>query len=134
MARQKHNAPVDLVLGALPTKLIFETLGIELENGLVVFSAAAQIHASRRHPAEFPQCLPFVGDIVTSPLYLGDDARNPGKIECISRVPSLGSGVLVALSLEPDEKGRYHVTSIYPIGYSKIEARRSAGYLKVCKL
>lgn len=134
MARQKHNAPVDLFLGDLPTELIFKTLGIELEVGRVVFSAAAQIHASRRHPNEFPMCLPYAGDIVTAPLYLGDDARNPGKIECISRVPALRSGVLVALSLEPDEHGCYHVTSIYPIGYGKIEARRASGYLKTCKI
>jgi len=120
---------VELLLGPLPADAINDTLGTELEPGEVVFSIPAQKHALRRHPDDFARCLPHVGGVVTGPLYVGDDFRNPGKIELVSRLPVLGGGLLVAVALERDNTGRYHVASVYPVSQSKIDTRRRAGTL-----
>ena len=105
-------------------------LGIEIEPGEVVFSVPAQLHALRNHPDDFPRCLPHTGSVIASPLYAGDDFRNPGKIELISRIPALGSGLLVVIALKRDANGCYNVASLYPITISKIEGRLSKGFLK----
>jgi hypothetical protein len=119
---------VQLHLGDLPIASINVTLGLELEPGPVVFSLNAQLHAYRRHPLDFPRCLPFIGSVVANPLYLGDDFRNPGKIELISRIPSLGSALLVALMIERDALGQYHVASFFPISNEKVAGRISKGF------
>lgn len=67
------------------------------------------------------------------PLYIGDDEANAGKIELISRVPAIGEFVLVAINLELDEQGRYHVASFYIVSEKKINGRREKGFLKVAK-
>jgi len=124
----------ELVLGPLPVKAVNATLGTELEAGEVVFSIPAQRHAMRRHPDDFARCLPHVGGVVTGPLYVGDDFKNPGKIELVSRLPVLGGGLLVAVTLERDQAGRYHVASLYPVSQSKIDNRRQAGTLRNIRL
>jgi len=39
--------------------------------------------------------------------------------------------VLLALNLERDEKGRYHVTSFYTVKAEQIESRRQRGFLRI---
>lgn len=131
--RVKHNRPSELIIGPLPSKKINKTLELELEEGVVVFSVAAQLHASRKHGDEYARCLPFVGGIIADPLYVGDDDNNPGKIELIGRAVSLGTSILVAVSIDPDDQGRYHVTSLYPVSHKKVEGRRRKGFLSICK-
>jgi len=114
-----------LNLGPLPVVKINSALDMELEPGTVIFSASAQIHSSRRHPNDYGRCLPFVGEVVANALYVGDDLKNTNKIEMISRIPSLGAGLLVAVEVIPDGNGHYNVTSMYPIKFAIIEARRS---------
>lgn len=127
---KRHPKLVELILGPMPVDAINATLDMEIEAGEVVFTVPAQRHAMKRHPDDFPRCLPHVGGVVTGPLYIGDDFRNPGKIELVSRLPALGGGLLVAVTLERDEAGRYHVASIYPVSQSKIDNRRRAGTLR----
>jgi hypothetical protein len=98
----------------------------------VIFSSAAQAHAARRHPDDFPKCLPHVGGVVARPDFLGGDFKNDG-IELVARIPALGGGLLVALLVEPDRLGNYNVVSCYPIGNSKIENRRQNGRLIIPK-
>jgi len=129
----KKPVLVDLILGPLPVDWINRTLGHELEPGDVIFSVRAQRHALKNHPDDYPKCLPHVGSVVQNPHYLGDDLKNPGKIEMVSRIPALGGGLLVALVIEPDADGRYNVSSCYPVGEKKIENRRQGGYLKIPK-
>lgn len=124
---------VDLCLGSLPVEAINKTLGYDLEPGEVIFSAAAQKHAYQRHPNDFGRCLPFVGNSVLKPNYLGDDFKNHGKIEMISRLPLIGGGLLVALAIEPNGQGQYSVTSMYPIDDRKIENRRQNMRLKIVR-
>jgi len=115
----------------LPVDGINFTLGTQLDAGVAVFSRAAQTHAARRHAAEYPIIAPHIASIVLNPLYVGDDLRNAGKIELIGRVPSLAIFALIAVSVELDQLGRYHIASLYPVSREKIEGRREKGFLKV---
>lgn len=119
----------DLVLGPLPVDVINDTIGTELDAGSVVFSAAAQKHAQSRHPDDFATCFPHVAAIVAAPLYVGDDFKNEGKIELVGRVLQGKLAILVAVVIEPDAKGRYHVASAYPVSEEKIANRRAKGTL-----
>jgi hypothetical protein len=133
MTPKKKPALVDLILGPLPVDAINRTLDLELEPGDVIFTAAAQAHAYKRHPADFPKCLPHVGPVVERPHYVGDDFKNPGKIELVARIAALGGGLLVAIVVDLDENGRYKVSSLYPIGEKTIENRRQGGHLIIPK-
>ena len=123
---------VDLVLGELPVDAINRTLALELEPGEVVFRAAGQAHAQKRHPDDFARCIPHVGAVALQPHYIGDDFRNPGKIELVGRVVGIG-GMLVAVAIEPDANGRYAVCSVYPVSERTIENRRQAKTLHIPK-
>jgi len=129
----KKNNPALLHLGPLPTAIIEATLGIEVEPGTVVFAVSNQKHARARHPEEFGRCLPHIGAVIANPMYLRDDFKNSGKIELISRIPTLGSGLLVAIEIEPDAQGRYRIASMYPVSQKKIDSRREAGTLLIAK-
>lgn len=131
MAQSSNNRPVELILGPLPVDAINDALDTELEPGEVVFPIKGQLHAKRNHPEDYGRCLPHIGGVVTAPLYVGDDYKNHGKIELISRLPMLGGGLLVAVSLERDEMGRYQVVSVYPVNQSRIDKKRRAGILRV---
>ena len=125
-----HRNPLrPLPLGPLPVEVINLTLNLELEPGHVIFSIPAQRHALKRHPVDFPRCLPYTGSVIANPLFIGDDFRNPDKIELISRIAALGGPMLVAISVEMDANGIYHVTSCFPFSEAKITARLSAGFL-----
>jgi phage-Barnase-EndoU-ColicinE5/D-RelE like nuclease3 len=119
------------VLGPLPVETINNTIETELEPGDVVFSRAAQMHAARRHPAEYPVCQPHLAMVVCNPLYIGDDHKNPDKIELISRIPAANSFVLVAVEVERDERGRYNVCSFYTLKKEQVDSRRNKGFLKI---
>jgi hypothetical protein len=121
----------DLVLGPLPVRDINSALNLELDDGLVIFSRAAQRHASSRHPQDYPLLLPHIASVIQSPLYVGDDFRNSGKIELIGTAPGLTEFALVAISVTVDAHGNYHVLSVYPVSRRKIEGRREKGFLKL---
>jgi hypothetical protein len=130
MGKPKREKRKELSLGQLPVAKINKALELELIAGEVVFSVGAQVHAEREHPAEFLLCLPYLAGIIADPLYIGDDHKNPG-IELISRVAAVGAMVLVAINLELDHLGRYHILSFYTVKPEKIENRRQKGFLKV---
>lgn len=123
----------DIDLCELPAVVINRTIDTELEVGIVVLSRAAQIHAARRHPEEYPLCLPHIATVISDPLYIGDDAKNPGYIELISRVPAVDGFILVAVNLEMNENGTYHVASFYVVSEKKIAGRREKGFLFVAQ-
>jgi hypothetical protein len=127
VAKKKYK---DVDLGPMPVDDINRTLGLELEPGEVVFSAASQRHAESRHEDDFARCLAFVAFAVKEPVYIGDDLRNGGKIELVRRM-STKEGLLVALTIAQDENRRYHVCSMYPISQSTIDKRRAKGFLRI---
>lgn len=128
---RKFPKTPDLILGALPSEMLNRLFGFELDPGEVILSGAAQKHSAKRHPEDYPFCLPHISSIVTSPLYAGDDLLNPGKIELIGRIPSENLIILVAVNLEIDTNGCYHVASFYRISEKKVENRRLKGHLKI---
>jgi phage-Barnase-EndoU-ColicinE5/D-RelE like nuclease3 len=121
----------ELVLGPLPVDAINKTIGTELEPGDVVFSRAAQVHAARRHPIEYPLCLPHLAHVICDPLYVGDDHKNPDAIELIGRIHVVNSFVLVAIEMTKDTNGRYNVRTFYPVNKEKVDNRRKRGFLKI---
>lgn len=131
MGKRRGVRIVNLHLGPLPIDLVNATLELDLEPGPVLLSRGAQKHALSSHPVEYPICLPHVAAVVAEPLYIGDDLRNPGRIELIGRVPAIGAFLLVAVTIERDIAGRYNVCSFYPISDKKIQPRRERGFLRV---
>lgn len=132
-AKVKHPRFVELHLGPAPVEKINLTLQLELEEGIVVFSAAAQKHVYKRHPKDFQDFLAYAGSVVSSPGYIGQAPKHADKIELVKRLPASegAAGLLVALVLEPDASGRYHVASFYSVSEAKISNRRQNGTLKV---
>lgn len=127
----KRSRQPDLILGVLPVAVVNRTIGTELEPGQVVFSRAGQQHAAKRHPEEYPLCLPHLASIIADPFYIGDDLRNPGKIELIGRIAAAGSMVLIAIDIERDADGRYRIASFYRVTDEKMRKRREKGFLKI---
>lgn len=134
MSQKPRPKLVPLFFGDVPIAAINDALGLELDEGQAVMSTNALKHARRRHPVEFPQCLPHVASVVTNPLYVRDDFKNDGKIELVGRPESLGGFLLVAVEIVLDEEGRYNVTSFYPISEGKVAKRREAGHLRRLRL
>lgn len=128
-AKPKKPALVDIPLGPLPVDMINRTLGLDLEPGEVVFTAAAQRHAIKRHADDYAKCVPHLGQAISSPSFVGDDFKNPSSFELVVRVAALG-GVLVAVGVERDASGHYRVYSAYPVSGTTIENRRQKNHLK----
>jgi hypothetical protein len=125
---------VDLVLGPLPVEDINCTLDLELDPGLVILTGGAQVHAMRKHPTEYPIYQPHIAAVIADPLYVGDDFNNPGCIEIIGIVPPPISGfVLVAIGIEINADGNFHVRSFYPVSRQKIQKRLEKGFLRNLK-
>lgn len=132
MSVKKSRQP-DLILGALPVEVINRTIGLDLDPGEVILLRAGQRHAARRHPEDYPICLPHLARVLAAPLYIGDDFRNPGKIEIIGRVVAVSDFILVAVDVEQLEGGRYRVSSFYTLPDDKVQGRRAKGYLKIAR-
>lgn len=124
---------LDLFPGSMPDDDIYDTLEIEIDPGDVKFSAAAQKHAYKRHGAEVQQIIPHLSQIISDPMYMGDDFKNPGKIEFVRRIPGISKSALVALTVEKNEDGYYHVCSSYLITQSEVDKKRQKGILKNVK-
>jgi hypothetical protein len=128
------NRLFDIFPGQMPDDDIYRTLGIELEPGAVKFSAPAQKHARANHPSDVPRIIPHLSQLLCSPTYLGDDFRNPGKIEIVGRLPGQDGAALIALTVKKNERdGYYHVCSSYIISQSELDKKRDKGVLKIVK-
>jgi hypothetical protein len=54
------------------------------------------------------------------------------SVELIGRIGALDARpLLVAIRIQRDTAGFYHVCSLYPISNVKVESRRAKGFLKV---
>jgi|TARA_R100000501_G_C2610462_1_gene105199 hypothetical protein len=131
----KHSKKLfDIFPGEFPDGMVYYTLGMEVDAGDVKFSAAAQQHAHRRHEHDIPLIIPHLSQVLNDPLYIGDDHRNPGKIEFVRAIPGTGKSALIAVTVEKDESdGYYHVCSSYLITQSEVDKKRHKGILKHAK-
>lgn len=101
--------------------------------GVVNFSIPAQKHAFQRHPHDFHLCLPYLSQAITSPTYVGQSPHHKlDGFEVVFEVPRGNINVLIAITLQPNNKGVYHVKSVYPIDNNKISARHRKKFLTKC--
>lgn len=121
-------------LGLAPIAAIKQTLGLEIDPLPVRFSVAAQKHAYKRHKNDFPVIEPHLKRLVSSPMYIGDDLKNPGKIELVGRIPRVDGAALVAITIEHSADERYHVCSCYLISQSELDKKKASQILKAVKL
>jgi hypothetical protein len=122
-------------VGPLPAEMINRTLGTEMGPGKVRVSAQARKHIADKHPDDYEVVLANLQQTIAAPTYLGQAPHHADNIELIRRV-RLGdraSYVLVAIGLEPDERGSYRVRSGYLISHDTVEDRRRSGRLMAPK-
>lgn len=117
--------------GNFPDEIVYKTLAIEAEPGAVIFSVPAQNHANKNHPGDAELIIPHLSQVIEDPTYVGDDYRNPGKIELVRMIPGTGGkSALIAVTVEQDKNGLYNVCSSYLITQSEVDKKRSRGILK----
>ncbi len=122
---------VPLQFGPLPVAKINKALGLELDSANVRMTVAAQHHAAKKHPQDYPANLPLIGGIIGNALYVRDDFRNDGKIELVGKPAGAPNWLLVAVTISLDADGYYNVASFYPISQKKVDERRQSGHLKI---
>lgn len=131
----KKPSFIDVFPGAAPVAAVYATLGIEMDAGDVKCSAPALNHAAKRHPEDVPVILPHLSELIRNPLYMGDDLKNPGKIELVGKIAGRSGAALVALTIALDEAdGYYHVCSMYMITQSELDKKREKKVLKITRL
>jgi hypothetical protein len=130
MPKHRPSKHPDFIIGPMPVIAVNKTLGTELGAGEVVLTRGAQRHAYKRHPNDYPKCLPHLASVISNPRYIGDDHTNSG-IEIWGYVGAIASLVLVAIELIPDEHGRYQIASFYMVSEKKAQSRREKGFLRI---
>lgn len=134
MSKVSKKKLADILPGDMPVDAIYETLGVEIDEGPVKCSVPAILHAQARHPHDVPVIIPHLSQLIGNPLYMGDDHRNPDKIEFVGRIAGHEGAALVALTIALSERdGHYHVCSMYMISQSELDKKRSAGILRNVK-
>jgi hypothetical protein len=119
-------------LGPLPVDLINEALDTELEPGHARLSQTAHRHMATDHPADYPVCIAEIAAAIAAPTFIGQAPRHNRNFEMIRRIGRAdGSVVLVAIGLEPDDRGDYRVRTCYLLEAFKVEERRRQGRLKL---
>ena len=131
---QRSTKMPDIIVGQLPVEKLNRALGLELEAGVLVLTGNAQVHAARRHPAEYSNTLPHLTAALDNAAYAGDDLKNPDSIEIIGRVQSQGTWILIAVRVALANQGQYQIASFYRISDEKIQKRKAKGYLKILPL
>lgn len=117
--------------GRFPDHIVYRTLQIEADPGEVIFSVPAQKHANGNHPGDAAVIIPHLSQVIEDPMYVGDDTRNPGKIELVRMIPGAGGkSALIAVTVEPDDRGVYNICSSYLITQSEVDKKRQKGVLK----
>lgn len=126
-----------LALGPLPVEAINATLGTELEAGDVHLSARAHEHIARDHSADYATVMLHLRATIAEPTFVeqAPKRRENANVALVRRVPLTGGRgyVLLAVGLEPDERGRYRVRTGYLIREDVVTARRAKGYMRPIK-
>lgn len=109
-----------LVLGTLPTDVL-KALGFALPAGDVWFSIGAQKHAIKRHPDDYPLCMPHLGDVVANPTHVGQSPHHSDGFELVRDTG--GIIVLLGVLFAPGPNGLYIATTTYPLKRDTLERR-----------
>jgi hypothetical protein len=119
-----------LSLGPLPAKLVTDCLNVEVPDGAVHFSIPAQNHAYKRHGRDFLACMPYLSQAIATPHYIGQAPGQRKSFEVIYESPDDGLTILIAIQIRVDNRGRYQLSSVYPVDSSKVERRVRRGFVK----
>ncbi len=119
-------------LGPLPVDLINAALNTELEPGYARLSRTAHRHMATDHAADYPVCIAEIAATIAAPTFIGQAPEHGRNFEMVRRIGRAdGSAVLVAIGLEPDDRGDYRVRTCYLLEAGKVEDRRRQGRLKL---
>jgi phage-Barnase-EndoU-ColicinE5/D-RelE like nuclease3 len=121
-------------VGPLSVSLINRALETELDAADVWVSKACHDHIAHDHPDDYPIIMANLIDIIRSPTYAGQDAKNARGFYLVKRVEPGAKGrdfALVAIALERNAHGTYNVKSAYLIKQQDVDSRRLKGALKV---
>ena len=122
-----------LKFGPVPVDMLYDTLGIEMEEGAAFLSRLGHYHFATDHADDYPICFPMLEEVISNPTYVGQDPKHAGNIIFVRRIKTSDDAhMLVALGIDI-KKGKYHIRSCYLTPSEKVYNRRSAGYLKAPK-
>ena len=113
--------------------MINRALGTELDVADVWVSKACHAHIADDHPEDYPVIIANIIDILTAPMYAGQDAHNPDGFYLVKKVQTPVAGrefALVAIGLELSRHGTYNVKSAYTIKQQDIDSRRLKGAIR----
>jgi len=120
-----------LSLGPLPIVHVEKHLNLIIAEGSVHFSIPAQNHAYRNHGDDFMRCMPYLSQAIADPHYIGQAPHYKNKgFEVIFSPPAEEFHMLIAVQLRCDNRGRYQLSSVYPVDTNKINGRIRKGFLK----
>ncbi len=98
--------------------------------GHVILTRTAHEHAAEKHPVDYPLCFPFLKEALHNPSFIGYSPRNFDNIQVVFDHEALIHGsMLVALSAEPDNRGKYRVRTFYRISAQSLRQKRISGEL-----
>lgn len=89
----------------------------------------AQKHALKRHPEDFPKCLPYLQEVVETPSLCGQSPHQLDGFELIKEIDDQGLIVLVAVKITRSSSGIYIASSTYLIDKNTIDRRVRKGFL-----
>jgi hypothetical protein len=115
-------------VGDLPVDKINKALGVELDAGEVWVSAHAHRHIAQDHPDIYDEIIAAIFEIVTAPLYVGQDPRHGENFYVVRRLPESAARPfgLVAIGFEKGPSGVYNVRTAYGINQDTVDKRRAA--------
>lgn len=120
-------------IGDLPFDKINSALGTELEPGEVWLSKIAHEHIAIDHADDYPFIMAAIVEIVTGPLYVGQDPKHGGNFYLVKALPPDAPNPhgLVAIGFERNKFGNYNVRTAYAINQDTVNQRRAAKRLHV---
>jgi hypothetical protein len=120
-------------IGDLPFDKINSALGTDLEAGEVWLSKIAHQHIAVDHPEDYPFIMASLVEIVTGPLYVGQDPKHASNFYLVKPLPAAAPNphALVAIGFELNRHGSYNVRTAYSINQATVNQRRSAKRLHV---
>lgn len=120
-------------VGDLPIDKINKALDTDLEAGEVWVSKACHKHIARDHPKDYPYIIEAIFEIVTAPLYVGQDPKHGSDFYVVRTMPPEAPNPhgLVAISFDRNEFGTYNVRTAYTISQDTVMNRRAAKRLHI---
>ncbi len=120
-------------IGDLPFEKINLALGTELEAGEVWLSKIAHQHIALDHAADYPFIMACLVEIVTGPLYVGQDPKHGDNFYLVKPLPAEAPNphALVAIGFQLNRFGSYNVRTAYSINQETVNQRRAANRLHI---